>query len=233
MIYRIFPQDAETLLEQPETGMGYQVVKAKQYNRYEVRTFVVYNTNLAIELDTHFQLYKRVIVTEGYKAALNSATELMLETDSIKVLNHKSIEENITLSLSKKVLNNRHSGGKGATENPKENANGTDYYVRISAYEDDKRIDFEKKKLKPGTFTTTYRDYWDSVNTNDDPIDRYALPNNEEIKWAFYINPKTVDVLQKGIVQPAFDHAGGGIEAYFEKGTAEGTYLLKKEYGKS
>ena len=68
--------------------------------------------------------------------------------------------------------------------------------------------------------------------TINDPVDRYALPNDEEIKWSFYIKPKTVDILQRGIVQPAFDHAGGGIECYFIYGTSKETYLGTKEYGK-
>jgi hypothetical protein len=87
-------------------------------------------------------------------------------------------------------------------------------------------------KLKPGSFTTTFNDYSDCVSTNDEPIDRYALPNDENINWAFYIKPKSIDVLQKGIVQPAFNHEGGGIEAYFENGTSENTYLVKREYEK-
>ena len=232
MIFRIYPQDAETLLEKPETGMGYQIINASQYNRTLVRKFVVYNTNLAIELDSDFQTNRRLIINEGYKAVLNKATELMLEMDSIKVFENASVRESRILSESKKSGKKRHSGVKGATDSPKEYANGTDIYVRISAYEDDQRIDFQKMRLKPGSFTTTLGDYTDCVSTNDDSIDRYALPNDEKINWSFYIKPKTVDVLQKGIVQPAFNHEGGGIEAYFEKGTSENTYLMKREYGK-
>jgi hypothetical protein len=136
------------------------------------------------------------------------------------------------LSESKRTTKGRHSGGKGATENPKEFANGSDIYVRISAYEDDKRIDFVKKRLKPGSFTTTLFDYTSCVETNDDPIDRYALPNEETIKWSFYIKPKSFDTLQNGVVQPAFNKDGGGIEAYFENGTSIDTYLFKRVYGK-
>jgi hypothetical protein len=232
MIYKIYSQDAETLLENPETGMGYQIVNASQYNRTQIRKFVVYNTNLAVEIDSEFQINRRKIINEGYKSVLQSATELMLETDSIKVFEQSSVREFVAMSESKKTYNKRHSGGKGATDNPKEYANGNEYFVRISAYEDDKRIDFEKMRLKSGSFTTTLTDYNDCISTNDDPIDRYALPNDEKIKWSFYIKPKTIDTLQRGIVQPAFNHAGGGIEAYFEKGTSGGTYLFKRDYGK-
>lgn len=66
----------------------------------------------------------------------------------------------------------------------------------------------------------------------DDPIDRYALPNDEIIKWAFYIQPKKDDILQRGIVQPAFGHDGGGLEVFFEYGTSEKSYFDKRPYGK-
>ena len=71
-----------------------------------------------------------------------------------------------------------------------------------------------------------------NIMSNDDPIDRYALPNDETIKWAFYIQPKSWDKLQKGIVQPAFDHYGGGIEVYFEDETSYNTYFEKRICGK-
>lgn len=232
MIYKIFEQDAETLLEKPETGMGYQIINASQYERHQIKKFIVYNTNLAVELDSNFQANRQLIIKEGYRAILNKAPELMLETDSIKVFDHSSVREYKMLSESKRTTKKRYSGGNSATDNPKEFANGSDVYVRISAYEDDRRIDFEKKKLKSGSFTTTLDDYTTCVDTNDDPIDRYALPNEESIKWSFYIRPKSTDTLQKGIVQPAFNKEGGGIEAYFENGTSAGTYLFKKEYAK-
>jgi hypothetical protein len=104
MIYRIYPQDAETLLEKPETGMGYQIINASQYNRTLIKKFVVYNSNLAVELDSDFQINKRLIINEGYKAVLNKATELMLETDSIKVLERTSIREYRVLSETKKQI---------------------------------------------------------------------------------------------------------------------------------
>lgn len=233
MIYQIYQIDAETLLKKPETGMGYQIINASSHNNKNlIKKFVVYNTDLAVELDSNFQINKQIIINEGYKSVLNSATVLMLDTNSIKVFEHSSIKEIRALSSSKRIYNKRISGGSGATESPKVFANGTDIYVRISAYEDDKRIDFQKMRLKEGSFTTTSDDYINCVSTEDNPIDRYALPNDEKIKWAFFIKPLYTNILQRGIVQPAFNHEGGGIETYFENGTSEGTFLLKKEYGK-
>jgi len=232
MIYKLYSSDSNTLQSLPETGMGYQVVEAKQYNRTQLRKFVVYNSELVVDDDMELKSNRSRIVREGFSNILNRSPDLMLETNSIRVLNESAVKQQFkSLSESKRSNKKRHTGGKGATDNPKESANGNEVFVRISAYEDDKRIDTVNKKLKPGSFTTTEQDYKDCVSTNDDPIDRYALPNDESIKWSFYIKPKTSDILQRGIVQPAFDHDGGGIEAYFENGTSNDTYYQKKPYG--
>lgn len=61
-------------------------------------------------------------------------------------------------------------------------------------------------------------------HTKDNPVERYALPNNDEIKFVFYIQPVKTDTLQRGIVQPANEKRGGGKEVYFELGTATDTY---------
>ena len=65
---------------------------------------------------------------------------------------------------------------------------------------------------------------------NDSPVERYALPYNDEIKFAFHVQPKKTDTLQRGTVQPANGKRGGGEEAYFAKGTAAGTFIKQTSY---
>ena len=84
--------------------------------------------------------------------------------------------------------------------------------------------------MRPGSYTTTMDDYLKCKNTNDDSVERYALPNNDKIKFAFYIQPKKTDTLQRGKVQAANVKRGGGKEAYFAKGTAAGTFLKQTPY---
>ncbi len=233
MIYKLYSLDANDLLYRPETGMGYQIVEASKYGQSEIKRFIVYNSQLAIDFDLEFKSYKRELFSESFSKVLNRSKELMLSSPSIRVLNKAEVIQTKALTFSEsKRTKKRHSGDKGAKDNPKEYANGTEIFVRLSAFEEDKRIDIEKKRLKPGSYTTTEKDYLECVSTNDDPVDRYALPNDELIKWAFYIKPRSNDTLQRGVVQPAFDHEGGGIEAYFENGTSDDTYLNKKPYGK-
>jgi hypothetical protein len=56
------------------------------------------------------------------------------------------------------------------------------------------------------------------------------LPNNDEIKFAFYFQPLIIDTLQRGKVQPAYGKRGNGKEVYFANGTAMGTFKTQTPY---
>jgi hypothetical protein len=142
------------------------------------------------------------------------------------------------LTESLKKDKGRHCGGSAAVKEPKEHADGKEVFVHLfrSRDQEDKFIDVKKKKLCapflcPGPYATTLSDYLMCIILNDDPIDRYGLPNKDKIKWAFYIQPKANDWLQRGIVQPANHQDGGGVEVYFAKGTSNNTYLYARPYG--
>lgn len=231
MIFKAYYSDQMQFLSLPETGMGYQIIEAKLVGKTEKKSYAIYNSELIIEIDSQFPEFKRKLLIEGYSTILTKADKLLIETSSISLVPHSKTTESRFLTESLKKDKGRHPGSRGAAENSTEPADGKELFVRLSAYQNDKRIDFENKKLRPGTYTTTNYDYSLCVRLNDDPIDRYALPNDEQIKWAFYVQPKTNDILQRGIVQPAFGHYGGGIEAYFENGTSNNTYLDMRRYG--
>lgn len=230
MIYKASYSVTSNLLSLPESGMGYQIVDAKREGGYAKKRFLIYNSELIVDFDNRFTEFKRQIIKEGYRRIINKAEYLSLEISAI--VKRSEVEASWSLSENKKQEKGRHSGGKGAIDKPKECTDGEEIFVRLSSYENDKRIDFSNKKLIPGTYTTTNGDYYACVRLNDDPVDRYSLPSDEEIEWAFYVQPKSYDILQRGIVQSAFDHDGGGLEVYFEKGTSINTYLHKRPYGK-
>lgn len=231
MIYKTFSSDSNKLLSLPESGMGYQIFEGQLSGSYTTKKYVAYNSELIVDLDDNFLSYKRQIINLGVSKVLLDSNLLNIKTDSIRLVSKSSMIDYRQLSDYKIKNYKRQSSGKGAIDNPKEYADGKEFFVRLSAFENDKRIDFDKKRLKDGTFTTTLFDYLYCAQNNDDPVDRYALPNDDKIKWAFYVQPKSIDRLQRGIVQPAFGHDGGGIEAYFENGTSENTYFMKKNYG--
>lgn len=240
MIYKSYLEGKQKFDSLEETGMGYQVILAKLMNESEKKFYIVYNSELIIDLDYDFDIFKqRAFAIKGIKLSLSEARPLYLDINSIKVFSKSFTEDLIKLYSKnsnsffeyKKENKNRRSGGKGAIDSPIELASGEEVFTRLSAFENDRRIDFEKKRLKDGSFTTTYLDYRDCIRYDDNPVDRYALPNDEEIKYAFTIIPRKFDKLQRGIVQPLFGKEGGGLEAYFNNGTSDGTFKGKIKYG--
>lgn len=229
-MYIISPLLEPKLLEMPETGMGFQVIELVGDTEISGDKFIVFNAEIAIELDEHFQANISKFHDFNSRFSPSSLPILNVKPENIFVLSRADIIEKINFILFADP-NNRRNGGKGATDNAVEIATGKDLFVRVSAYENDKRIDTSNKCLKPGSFTTTMPDYTDCVVTEDDPIDRYALPGQKNIMWCFYFKPVKGDTLQNGIVQPAFNHQGGGLEVFYDRGTSPDTYIEKKEYG--
>lgn len=228
MIFRALPQFTQSLLALPESGMGYQIIDAKRLGRYMKDRFIVYNSELIIEYDNNFISNKRQIQLSSYSNILNQSIFISLESPTLITNN---ILRNLHL-MSDRIMNSkgRYAGGSGAVDNTPVYASGSEIFVRLSAYPDDKRIDTVKMRLRDGSYTTTESDYISCKKNEDDPVDRYALPNDEIIKWAYYIKPKSNDKYRPGIVQPANNHNGGGIEALFDLGTSVGTYIERKPY---
>ena len=54
-------------------------------------------------------------------------------------------------------------------------------------------------------------------------VARYALPNPAPASNVFTIKPHKDTVIQHGIVEPANDQPGGGVEVLFRDGTQPGT----------
>lgn len=220
MYYKLIEPQENNLLRQPETGMGYQIIEAKRLKSYAREKFLVLNSEVIIEMDENESDNISKVINEGAFSIKASASYIAL--NAISVLTERQFRN---------VLNeNKSEKEKGAIDNPVENANGEEVFVRLSAFPDDKRVDKVNKCLLAGSYTTTMDDYVKCKATNDDPIERYALPNNLTIKFAFHIQPKKVDTLQRGFVQIANGKRGGGKESYFADGTSNGTFLKQTPY---
>lgn len=220
MYYRLSSSQEIDLLNQPETGMGYQIIEANKAGTYLREKFLVLNSEIAIELNGYEDDHIRKVMNNGIFSIKASAS--LISLNSVTVLNEKQFRNQANES--------KDISEKGAIDNPVESADGNGMFVRLSAFDDDKRIDKINKCLRPGSYTTTFEDYFRCVSTDDDPVERYALPNNDEIKFAFYIQPVKSDTLQRGRVQPANGKKGGGKEAYFANGTDKGTFKNQTPY---
>lgn len=189
------------LLSQPESGMGYQIVEATLIN-HEKQRCIVYNAELLIFKD------------ELSGIGENDSYNLLLEKSN------SSLDKIIDLKVVKKSYN-YFSEVKGTEESPIEYTIEDEIFKRFSAYRNDKRIT-DKYGLYPGTYATTEEDA-EHVNTGMDAVARYALPNLEPAIYVFTIKPTEKTAIQRGIVQPANNQPGGGVEIIFTKGSDDNT----------
>lgn len=214
MYFKLSSSQEDFLQSQPETGMGYQIVEARKQGSYITEKFIALNSEIIIEINKYEGDNIRKVINEGTFAVKSRASLIVL--NSLSVLNEKQFR-----SIARESKNQNE---KGAIENPVEYPDGLEMFARLSAFDNDRRVDKINKCLIPGSFATTLDDFLFCKRNKDNPVERYALPNNDEIKFVFYIQPLRTDTLQRGIVQPANEKRGGGEEVYFEKGTAINTY---------
>jgi len=221
MIYKLSFEQQRQLIALPESGMGYQFIKARYPGEYRTKEFLALNAEIVVEQDNNTKTYLNRIAKMGFNSVTREAgVKILMDIELIS----KSAYFNA-------VREPTQTKSKGAKDGPLVQPNGEDLYVRLSAYQDDKRIDKVNKCLLPGSYTTTLKDYVTCVFQKDDPIERYALPNDESIEWAFYIQPLISDTYRFGIVQPDFGKRGGGEECLFEKGTSFNTFKMETKYG--
>ena len=232
MLYRTTPRQEADLLSSRESGMGYQFVQFRLVANGALRHAVAYNAQVLVEWDEHFDAGRQVLAGRGVHALASDPrfSQSLEKAVDLKVVASLSSRTSGIVAEPPGLKCGRVAGGYGATSAPEKRANGEEEFVRISAYADDKRVDQVNKLLLPGTYATTSRDYWLCVKCPDDPIDRYALPNNEKITTAFHVRPLIGDVLRVGRVQPNFGHQGGGEEAFFKDGTGKRSLISTKPY---
>lgn len=120
-----------------------------------------------------------------------------------------------------------HNPKLGAVDGKIDSASGSDIqkFIRLSAFENDLRIDRELGRLLPGSFSTDLEDFLTMDINHFHPNQYYSLPNDMSICWMFYFRSISGDSFQKGTVQPAFGKQGGGREYFFENGTSKGSLI--------
>jgi hypothetical protein len=214
MIFKTTFDDQKVLLSLPESGVGYQLITANFGNSYLIKHLIVLNGTFIIEQDGKEIIYFNQLLKSNNEKLILSSKEQ--ELSNIELISKDMYFNQLSEASSISKLS--------AKENPIQYANGWMPFIRLSAFHDDIRIDKINKCLLPGSYTTTASDYFNCLLNKYDFVDRYALPNEYPVKWAFNIVPTTSDSFQQGIVQAAFGKNGGGVECYFENGTSFGTF---------
>jgi len=211
-VIALLRSQTSALLAQPESGMGYQTVEVEIPSGS--RRGTVYNADLLIwgeEPIAH-------LATSVYERFAGTAGDVDARTiRSIRVV---AREPDVSSSPTMRRLVLTASSRPAADGEASGTAPG-DVFMRFTAYSNDRRITPERGLL-PGTYATTEEDSR-AVATGEQAVERYALPNPAPAVYRFRIDPTAGTQYQTGIVQPAYGHAGGGVEALFTAGTAGGT----------
>jgi hypothetical protein len=216
-MYKLTSDLRQKLINLPETGMGYQIVDAK-FNDWSTKECIVINSSIIEPTNNRS-------VGELFKAFLNEDLNYFEKSErassTIIDVNLKT-RSNIIL---KGFLNEQKSTGTGADKQPETETKLNEQFIRFSHFENDNRINQANWSVVPGTYATTYDDAVYCIKNKINPISRYALPNTLAIEYAFHIHPLTGTKLKRGIVEPANNQIGGGLEVIFTKGTTANTVV--------
>ncbi len=211
-MYRLTESDRLALLRQSESGMGYQVVDAVT-NQGVSRRGVAYNAELLL-LDADSDSDRRILsLNRHLSEAVTKASSAVGVFRSLTV-----VQDSRTTILSKSE-STRTAGG--ASEAPVEKTADNEKFYRFSAFAKDNRVQADNS-LSAGSYATPEAD-GNTVKTGSEAVERYALPNSDPASYRFKISPLKDTKVQRGIVQSANGHKGGGAEVIFTAGTTKDT----------
>ncbi len=217
MVWNLEDDAINSLLNLPETGMGFQLVEAANYDK----PFIVFNSELAVDISGLGLIRSNdpsVILNNGLKIieSLKSYRTNMFSAPpphSFRLLSSRMIDEPSYISKGIVPLHASMQSSLVKKVILEENR----VFYRFSAFYPDRRINQKTGDVLPGTYATTESEV-PFVPSGFAAVGRFALPNNQPASYRYEIEaPKGVTV-SFGTVAPAFGQAGGGVEAYFHDG---------------
>lgn len=209
--------DKRKLLQQPETGMGYQIVDATTQDN-KIREGIVFNAELFFEGGESRAILR---TAASYSDVLKLASTPLWDFKEIRVIPRSEAPR--TLSLRKEEF---AKAGTAKTA-PVDKTKANEIFKRFSAFANDNRIQSDGS-WSEGTYATTKED-GDKVNSGKEAVERYALPNPDPASYVYTCKPKQDTEIKRGIVEEAFGHKGGGVEVIFPKGTNANSVTLPPE----
>ena len=199
-----------TLLDQPESGMGFQSVELG-LKGVGAKRGVALNAELVL-LEEDLAKGRGVLLLEK---AITQALGASQEVEWIRVLKPG---RGVSKGVSDVFVADAGEGSPGpAADAPCGTTLKAEVFKRFSAYKNDRRIR-DDRSLRPGSYATTERDA-KNVATGAEAVERYALPDPTPAVYVFTVEPDEGTPVRRGTVQPAHGHDGGGAEVLFDKGT--------------
>lgn len=210
---RFIAADTKKLLQQPETGMGYQIVEATTRDGVK-RDGIAFNAELFFYGDES----RSILRTQRYPNVLKLASTPVEEFKELRVLSRSAARTTLT------VREDTLAKTGPAKDAPVESTKAIQVFTRFSAFPNDNRVQPDGSWSK-GTYATTEEDV-KNVKTGKEAVARYALPNPDPASYVYTGRPKKDTAIQRGKVEPAFDQPGGGVEVIFPNGTNANSVTL-------
>lgn len=204
------------LVTQPESGMGYQNVAIELRNG-ETRYGTAFNAEFLLYSGESPHLLQK-ISEPGQRSLMLERNELGFG-EGIRSLKVLQSEADVSTRIRESSSSTHRSSG--ASDAPEEELQEEERFKRFSAYANDRRVT-ASGALLPGTYATTEDDA-KHVKTGRDAVKRYALPNPAPAVYVFTIDPPLRTKLKRGVAQPAYGQAGGGVEVIFVNGSPNNT----------
>jgi len=220
-MWRLQDSHTEALVVQPESGMGYQIVRATVNSRTQL--VFVFNAELCLEL------------SELADVPSISFEEIL---DDAKFVNSFSAQQILAVEQVQELWLSGGAGGLPTAPTPIRPATAAggalapspliirtsrphEGFVRLSASPSDYRI-MSNGEVRKGTYATTVADARFAV-TGLAAAGRYALPNPSPATYAYTIVPRVGVSYVAGTVRPAYAQSGGGVEVRFDAGAPAGS----------
>ncbi|MFN8586870.1 MAG: hypothetical protein U0704_03635 [Candidatus Eisenbacteria bacterium] len=216
-LYRVHEDSLPRLLRLPESGMGFQVVRAGTISGTE-RCWLVLSATRALAIGRN-EGAERWLTTRGaYDWFTDFASGQATETT--RLINPE------LLIYRTEVGKTYVSGDAVQLALPvrsalvkKTRTKAGDWFFRFSASREDLRVDQRTGAWSPGTYGTTRTDRPLSPS-GFAAVGRYALPNDQPASHVYAISPPAGTPIHIGTVAPAYGQAGGGVEIFFPEGAA-------------
>ncbi len=207
-----------SLVDLPETGMGFQLVEAVVLGI--TKPLLVLNAERAIdiaEIGLELGDDPSVILRNGLRIidTMNSGIVQTMfaapQPHSFKLLGSR---------ISVPQIANPAAGGVLMVALPSSlvkhvSLPANRVFHRFSAFNPDRRVDPTSGSLLPGTYVAPESEI-PFVPTGFTAVGRFALPNNLPASHHYVIEVPAGTSVDFGTVAPAFGQAGGGVEAYLK-----------------
>ena len=208
--YLLSDYQIATSVERAEAGMGYQPARVGRQEGYIVasKVFVPITTS-SLGQTNGPQYYTKDLAVLAPEPTHKTTGDLMLP----QILNRYE-------SL-RRVGVRAPSASKAERPENETLTTVADFFYRVTAYLDDRRIRPDKS-LAPESYSTTDTDL-KVVPSGLAAVGRFALPTRISARHVFQIKPgKGVRILF-GTVIPNHGLCGGGVEVFFLDGTGPGS----------